>query len=141
DGPAVDLEVAVVDQLARLLARGAEAEAVDDVVEPQLEVAEQVEARDAALADRGVEVVAELLLEEAVGAARLLLGAQLQAVVGRLPAARLAVDAGRHRAALDGALGRVAALALQIELRALTPAEPADGSVVVGQCCSLLPLR
>ena len=45
--------------------------------------------------------------------------------------ARLAVDARRHRAALDGAFGRVAALALQVELGAFAAAEAADGAVIV----------
>src|SRR6266581_541343 len=82
--PAVDLKVPVRDELARLLARRAQAEPVDDVVHAQLEVAEQVQAGDARLARRLVEIVAELLLEQPVDAPRLLLGAQLQAVVGRL---------------------------------------------------------
>src|SRR5439155_732827 len=116
----------VRDELARLLARRAQAEPVDDVVHAQLEVAEQVQAGDARLARRLVEIVAELLLEQPVDPPRLLLGAQLQAVVGRLALAGLAVHAGRERAALDGALGRVAALALQVQLGALAAAKAAD---------------
>src|SRR5439155_13091687 len=106
-------------------------DAVDHVVQAQLEVPEQVDACDTRLVGRLVEVVAELLLEEAVDAARLLLRAQLHAVVRRLALARLAVHAGRERPALDGALGRVAALALQVELGALPAAEAADRAAVV----------
>src|SRR6266568_9532464 len=138
---AVDLEVPVRDELARLLARRAQAEPVDDVVHSQLEVAEQVQAGDARFARRLVEIVAELLLEQPVDAPRLLLGAQLQAVVGRLALARLAVHAGRERAALDGALGRVAALALEVELGALAATEPTDGTAVIGHYLNPPPLR
>src|SRR5947207_2236343 len=138
--PAVDLEVPVRDELARLLARRAQAEPVDDVVHAQLEVAEQVQAGDARLARRLVEIVAELLLEQPVDAPGLLLGAQLQAVIGRLALAGLAMHAGRERAALDGALGRVAALALEVELGALAAAEAADRAAVVGHCLDPPPL-
>ena len=41
DAAAVDLEVAVADELAGLRARGGEAEAVDDVVEARLEHPQQ----------------------------------------------------------------------------------------------------
>src|SRR5205823_12135104 len=50
----------------------------------------------------------------------------------RLALARLTMHAGRERAPLDGALGRVATLAFQIELGALAAAEPADGTAVIG---------
>src|SRR4029077_10894359 len=125
---------------ARLLARGAEAKPVDDVVQAQLEVAEQVDAGDSRLPLGQLEVVPELLLEQTVRAARLLLCAQLQAVVGGLPLAGLAVHAGRECAALDGALRRVAALALEIELGALAAAEAADGAAVVSHVLDPSPL-
>ncbi len=119
--PAVDRPVAVADQLARLPARGREAEAYQHVVQAALEQREQVLARDAGLA-RGLLVVAvELALEHAVVAAGLLLLAQLDAVLALFHAAT-AVLAGRIRAALDPALVRQAALALQEQLLALTPA-------------------
>src|SRR5439155_6615812 len=76
--------------------------------------------------------VAELLLEQPVDAPRLLLGAQLQAVVRRLALAGLAVHARRERPALDGALGRVAALTLEVELGALPATEAADRARVIG---------
>ena len=97
--PAVDRPVAVADQLARLAARGGEAEAHEHVVEPALEQREQVLAGDPGLA-RGLLVVAvELPLEHAVVAARLLLLAQLQPVLAlfQAPAAVLA-RAGRSGA-------------------------------------------
>src|SRR5205807_9893870 len=124
-------EVPVTDELAGLLARGAQPHPIDDVVEPQLQVAEKVETGDPGLTLGRLEVVAELAFHEAVEAPRLLLGAQLQAIVGDLAAAGQAVLAGREGASVEGAL-RVALLALQVELGALPAAEAADRAVVVG---------
>ena len=118
-------------ELPRLLARRAQTKPVDHVVEPRLQVAQEVDSGHSRLPRRLVEIVAELLLEQPVDAAGLLLRAELQAVVGRLALARLAVHPGRERATLDRALGRVAALALQVELRAFAAAEAADGAAVV----------
>ena len=101
---------------------GREAHPVDDVVEAQLERAEQVLAGHAGAVLGAVEVVPELALEDAVDAADLLLLAQLEAVVADLAAAD-AVLAGGRRAALEGALLGIAAAALQEELRALPTAE------------------
>src|SRR5207253_1081671 len=118
---AVDGEMAVTHELARLRARGGEAEAVDDVVEPRLEHLQQRLAGDPALLVRLLVVRAELVLEQPVVAARLLLLAQLQQVLALLdPAA--AVLARRIGATLDRALLGEAALALQEELHALAAA-------------------
>src|SRR5579863_4200461 len=95
-------------------------------------MAEQVHTGHARFLRRRVEVIAELLFEQSVDASRLLLRAQLDAVVGRLALTRLPVHPGREGAALDGALGRVAALAFEIQLRALAAAETADRTAVVG---------
>src|SRR5205814_10208783 len=122
DPAPVDVEVPVTDELAGLCARGCEAEPVDDVVEPRLEHPQQLLAGDARTARRLLVVGAELLLEQAVVAARLLLLAQLQQVLALLdPAA--AVLARRIRAPLDRALLGQAALALQEELHPLAPAD------------------
>src|SRR5581483_2041419 len=118
---AVDVEVAVAHELARLRAGGGEAEAVDDVVEPRLEHPQQLLAGDTGALGRLLVVRAELLLEQAVVPARLLLLAQLEQVLALLDAAA-AVLARRVGAALDGALLRQAALALEEELDALPPA-------------------
>ena len=129
--PAVDVEVAVADELACLSARGGESEAVDDVVEPCLEHPQQGLAGDPR-ALRGLRVVvAELLLEQAVVATRLLLLAQLEQVLGLLDAAA-AVLARRVAATLDRALLGEAALALQEELHALAAAPAALGSERAG---------
>src|SRR6476469_5068598 len=111
----------MTDELARLSARGREAEAVDDVVETRLEHAQQVVTGDAALLVRLLVVGAELRLEQPVVPARLLLLAQLQQVLALLDAAA-AVLARRIGAALDGALLGQAALALEEELHALPAA-------------------
>src|SRR5262249_11268150 len=134
---AVQIEVAVGDELARLRARVGEAEPVDDVVEPGLEDAEEVLA-GLALAPLGLEEVApELALGDAVDVAGLLFLAQLERVLGDLaPPGRL--RAGRVGPPLDGALGREAAVALEEELDALAAAEPADGVVVSGHAVCLL---
>src|SRR5262249_12970217 len=118
---AVDLEVAVADELARLRARRREAEPVDDVVQARFEHPQQVLACDARALGRLRVVGAELVFEQAVVAARLLLLAQLQEVLGLLDAPA-AVLARRIRTALDRAFLRQAALALQKELHALAPA-------------------
>src|SRR5579864_170549 len=124
--------MAVRHELARLLARAAKPESVHHVVEAQLEVAQQVDAGHPRLMRRLVEIVAELLLEQAIDAPCLLFCAQLNAVVRGLALPRLTMHARRERAALDGALRRVAALALEIELGALATAEAADGAAVIG---------
>src|SRR5262249_14286574 len=96
-------------------------EAVDDVVETRLEHPQEVVARDAALPVRLLVVRPELRLEEPVETARLLLLAQLEQVLALLDAAA-AVLARRIGAALDRALLRQAALALEEELHPLAAA-------------------
>src|SRR4051812_26150344 len=127
DAAAVDRPVAVADQLAGLAARGREAEADEHVVEAALEQQEQVLAGDAGLPGGALVVVAELLLEHAVVAARLLLLAQLHTVLGLL-LAPAPVVAGRVRAPLDAALVGQAALALEEQLLSLAAALLALGA-------------
>src|SRR4029078_853929 len=103
----------------------------DDVVEPRLEHAQEVLARRAG-APRGLLVrVAELLLEQPVVAARLLLLAPPEQVLALLDAAA-AVLARRIRAALDRALLRQAAFALEEELHPLAAADTALRSQIAG---------
>src|SRR4051794_20322157 len=140
DAAAVDRPVAVADQLARLAARGSEAQPDEDVVEPAFEDPQQVLARDALLARGLLVVVAELLLEDAVVAARLLLLPQLDAVLGLL-LAPAAVVAGRVRAALDAALVGEAALALEEELLTLATALLAGWARIARHAQTLRRLR
>ena len=76
DAAAVDRDVAVANHLAGLGAAQAEAEAMDDVVQPALEQHHQRVARVALAADGFLEVLAELALEHAVIMLDLLLLAQ-----------------------------------------------------------------
>jgi len=107
--------VAVTDELARLPARGGEAQAHEHIVQPALEQREQVLAGDARLAGGLFVVAVELALQHAVVASRLLLLAQLDAVLAlfHAPAPVLARSVG---AALDAALVGEAALALEKQL-------------------------
>src|SRR4051794_3772516 len=123
--------MSVEDQLAGLAARCGEAEANEHVVEARLEHAQKVLARHALLPARLGVVAAELLLEDPVVAARLLLLAKLQPVL-RLLRAAATVLAGRVGPALDAALVGEAPLALQEELDALATALLALGSSVAG---------
>src|SRR5262249_49190812 len=108
DAPAVDLDVAVVDELARREHRGDELGAIDHGIEPALEQPDHVRAGIALHADGlGVDAAELPLGDIAVIAAQLLLGAQLHAVVGELALAALAVLAGPVFPAVDGALGAV----------------------------------
>jgi hypothetical protein len=78
-----------------------------------------------------VIVVAELPLENAVNAAHTLFFPELRAIAGRLfGAARLAVLARDVVTLLNRAIGPITALALEKELDAFPPAQPANGSYV-----------
>src|SRR5215212_1912537 len=134
----VDLDVPVVDELARLAPRGGEARAVDRVVEPALKQAQEVLARDALHARRALEVVTELPFEHEVDALDLLLLAKLQPVaLQRLAAAhRVAVLSGRLRAALLNRARRLeAAVALQKQFRAFAAAQTAHRTTIPSHSC------
>src|SRR5687767_7184957 len=130
---AVDQEVAMANQLARLRPRRGEAHAIDRVVETALEQLQQRFTGDAAGTLRLLEVAAELILQHAVDALDLLLLAQLHAVADHLRLAQASMLAGRHVALLDRALLGVATLALEEQLHALATAEAANGSVITCQ--------
>src|SRR6266852_2100053 len=129
DETAVDGDVAVGDELAGITPRCGKANPVDDVIQPCLQEAEQVEAGDAGHLRRAVEVEPELTLEQEVDPARALLGPQLDPIVGHLAAADLGVHAGRHRPPIEGAF-RKALLPLEEQLDALAAAVPADRAFV-----------
>ena len=118
DALAVDLDQAVVDELAGLRASGRPAGAERDVVETLLEQTQQVLARRAAEADGLYVGALELALEEPVDVLRLLLLLQLGEVLGGVAAAAgAAVGARRERPALEGA----AALLVLEQVRAEAP--------------------
>src|SRR5207245_11062750 len=120
----VHWQVVVVHDLPALAARGGEAQAMDDVVQAELEELLEVLAGHPLLALGPVEVLPELALEHAVDALGLLLLAQLHAEGGELAAIQ-AVLAGRIVAPLDRALVGEAAGAFQEQLPALAAAQAA----------------
>src|SRR3989304_3480313 len=122
-------DVAVAHDLAGLRSRVGEAQAIDRVVQPHLQQAQQVLSSDARPAHRLLVVAAELLLHDAVAAARLLLLTELEGAVG-YSAPSWAAFARRRRPLLEGALGAEAALPLEHELVAVATAEPANRSGV-----------
>src|SRR6195952_1009607 len=101
DLDAIDGEVSGADQLARHPPRASEARAVDDVVEPALQDAQQVLAGLAREAVGLLVVTTELLLHHAVGEASVLLLLQLSAVFAFLDP-RAAVLARRVGTLLEG---------------------------------------
>src|SRR3989442_13032092 len=121
---AVDREVAVGDHLPGLAPRRGEAQAVDDVIQPQLEQPQEVLARHALLALRPLKVLAELRLQHAVDPLGFLLLAELDAERRELAPVQ-PVLAGRVVAPLDRALVGEAARALEEQLLAFAPAESA----------------
>src|ERR1700728_2078504 len=100
DALPVDQHVAVAHELAGLAAAGSPAGPGDPVGEAHLEHPQQVLAGDAGLAVRLLVEVAELLLQNAVDAAGLLLLAQLGEVFRPLAHAVAAVLTGRVGAAV-----------------------------------------
>jgi hypothetical protein len=118
DDPAVDAEVTVRDELAGLLAAHRQVEAIHDVVEAPLERLKEDLTGLSGDALSFAEVALELRLEHAVVAAHLLLLTQLAAVFRDLLTGLgvLRLLTGRGAAALDRALAREAAVALEEEL-------------------------
>src|ERR1700730_15582567 len=119
---AVDLEVAVGDQLAGHVPALGESGPVDHVVKAALQDLEQVLAGLAAPAGGLLVVAMELALEDPVDPACLLLLPDLEqvlALLGTIPA----VLTRWVRPDLDGALGRIALGPLQEELHLLAAAE------------------
>src|SRR5262249_54018040 len=106
DAPAVDLDVAVADELPGGEHGRHEFRPIDHGGQPALQKPDQVRAGIAFHLDRVLVDAAELPLGDvAVIAAQLLLGAQLHAIVGELALAALAVLARTVFAAVHGALG------------------------------------
>ena len=117
----------VAHQLTRLWARVRQTQAEHHVIQPALQGQQQGHAGHALHVLRVAEVAAELAFLDAVNAARLLLFAQLRREIRFLvlEGTLLAVHARRIIALFEGALGRIAALALQKEFHAFPAAEPA----------------
>src|SRR5690242_8609240 len=118
--------MAVTHDLPGLRQRTAKSQPVHDAVKAPLEQDQQVFTRDPRHPLRGVKSLLELLLHQAVDTPDLLLLAQADREL-RKPRAGLPMRARRIVAALDGALVREAALALQKQLQPFAPAQPANG--------------
>jgi hypothetical protein len=134
---AVDQEVAVLDQLPGHVPGLGETGPVDHVVETRLEDLQQHLAGLARLGHGLLVVPAELLLENAVDATRLLLLAQLQEVLGLLGPAT-AVLPGRERPGLERALRTIALAALEEQLHLFPAATPAVSTCVTSHFSLLL---
>ena len=126
----------VTDQLTGLGAAHGKAQTIDHVIQTGLQDRQQVITGDARLLVGHLEVVTELALQHAVIALGLLLLAQLQAILGQLLVSSIAVHARSIRTTLQGALIRIAAIALQEELLALSAAQAANCSGI--SCHNLL---
>ena len=88
--------MAVANHLPRGASRIREAEAEDNVIQARLEKLEQDFAGDSAAGERGLEVAAELALQDAVLVPELLLLGECDGVIRLLPArAFRAVHSGR----------------------------------------------
>jgi len=96
----------VQHQLAGLRPRGSQASSPDNVVEATLQHDDEVFARWALGAFRFFEVIAELTLQQTVGALDLLFFAQLQAVASNFGAPGLSVLTRDEVTLFDGALVR-----------------------------------
>ena len=116
----------VVDQLTGLSAGGGQPHAVGHVVQAALQQDQHVDAGGALHLLGLVEVQTELLFQQAVGLAGLLLLPQLQAVLGNFFAAG-AVLTGRHGTLGQGALTGKASVPLQKQFGALPSAHAAGG--------------
>ena len=136
---AVHRHVTVANELASLVAACTPSGTVGHVVEAKLEHDQQVLAGDPLTTVRLLIEIAELRLEKAVDTASLLLLTKLREVLGALAhtvttvLARGVVATGAVGDLVrDRALHGVAALSLKEQLRALSTAEPADGTCIAG---------
>src|SRR5262245_36299110 len=83
---AVDGDVPVRNELARLLARRSQSKPINHVVQTGLQQLQQARTRDALRLSRAIEVVPELCLLDAVDASQFLLLAQAHTELAQLPA-------------------------------------------------------
>jgi hypothetical protein len=125
--------MAVLDQLASLRTGVGEPQTIHNVVQPTLESNQEVSAGDAFLAVRSLEEEMKLFLGKAVDALDLLLLSQLDAIVGDLTAATLAVFSRRIGSSVESAFVGVASIPFKKKLYVFTPANPAVRSHMIGQ--------
>jgi len=113
DLAAVHLYVTVAHQLARLAPGARESEAIDNVVQPTLELLQELFAGDAFGSSGILKVVAELAFLGEVNTLSLLFFTQLKAVANHLGFAVLPVLSGGKIALLDGTFVAKALAAFQ----------------------------
>src|ERR1700733_1592938 len=123
---ALHADVTVQYELASLRPRPGKARAIAHVVQAPFEHDHQVRSGRALGALRLFEIVAELPLEQSVGALDLLLFTQLDAIADHLRPTSLAMLAGNKVALLDRAFFRKTPEAFQEELLPLPTAQPAN---------------
>src|SRR5215510_13507061 len=112
--------MAVTHELPRLRVRCSKPEAHQNVVEPALELCEQVFAGDALLPHGFLEIRPELVFEHAVDALDLLLLTQLESISDDLRFTIPAVLARREVSLFDCARRLEATLTLQKQLQAFS---------------------
>ena len=104
DLAAVDTEVPVVDELARLAAAGGEPGAVDDVVEATLQAGQELVTGNTGDVSYLIEVMTELALHDAVETLDLLLHRQLLPEFALIAGRSMTMHAWRIRPTDHGAL-------------------------------------
>jgi len=113
-------------------AAGAEAQPMHHVVQPALHDRQEGLARAFRRSRRQFKVTPKLLFHHAVKPLELLLLAETHAILTQLPPA--IVHARRGVAALDGALGRFASGALQVQLEPFAATHLTDGVEITSHC-------
>src|SRR6267378_8599853 len=136
----VDQDVSVIDQLARLPARGGEAGAISSVVQAPLQKEQKVLTSDPLLSRSALEVVAKLTFENEVDPFNFLLFAQLLTVADHGLAApqRITMLPGRLCAALFNRTRRlVTTIAFEKKLCTFTAAQTAHRISIPSQLICL----
>src|SRR5689334_9532552 len=114
------MDMAVTNQLTRLVVRGREAQTDHNIVETTFQLREQMFAGHSLLPCRFLEIGPELTFEHAVDSFHLLFFAQLQAISDDLCLAIAAVLTRRKVALLDSARGFETSLAFEEELHSFS---------------------
>ncbi len=123
----------MLDQLACLSTGTGKSQTIHDVVQPPFQSNQEVSAGNAFLAVCPFEEEVKLFFGKAVDALDFLLLSQLDAVVGYLTAATLAVFSRRIGPPVEGAFVGVASIPFEKKLYVFTPANPAVRSHMIGQ--------
>ena len=129
----IDHEVAVQNQLARLVSRIGKTESVDDIVQSPLKKHEEVLSGDALLLIRLFKGDSELVLQEAIDPPDLLLLPELGSVIRELFPG-LTMLPWRITPAIDSTFLGIAPLSLKKEFEVFPPTQTTDRLRVSRQC-------